>query len=280
MEQIILNAIKNYGMKKAMGMFAKEDFDAAVGEMTGGGINNSFINKFTGGQGLTGLLKNQGKKFIGNQAFKALTGGGSGLSSVIGPGILMGGALMLGRAYDPLRPGSRNYNPYLQDQLDYVGGLDGYLGRHPTSGGLQYGPNSVLHGKNAISMFGTNDYIGMLQKKQKYFQDRLPTTGVYSTGYAQKGLDKTNIELQAAEDAALQQELAKEIKTRNRKNYVAPHHQGQVQGNGGNNNGGNNSGQSTSSSNTNSPGHPSNRADGGIMNVNMNRGQLGETLYG
>ena len=34
----ILSAIANYGFKTAMGMFAKDDFDAAVGEMTGGGI--------------------------------------------------------------------------------------------------------------------------------------------------------------------------------------------------------------------------------------------------
>ena len=30
MEQLIINAIKNYGIEKAMGMFAKEDVDEAV----------------------------------------------------------------------------------------------------------------------------------------------------------------------------------------------------------------------------------------------------------
>jgi|TARA_R110000824_G_scaffold197_1_gene905 hypothetical protein len=277
----ILQLVIKFGpaVVKAMG-YKNEDVDAAVESMTGGGINNSFTNMFTGGQGLTGILKNQGKKFLSKQAFKALTGGGSGLSSVIGPGLLLGGVYAMARATDPLRPGSRNYNPYLQDQLDYVGGLDGYLGTNPNSGAVQYGPNSVLHGKNALSMFGTNDYIGMLQKKQKYFQDRLPTTGVYSTGYAQKGLDKTNIELQAAEDAALQQELAKEIKTRNRKNYVAPY-QGQVHGNGGGDGGNNNGGGGyDTDKSTGGSGDHRTMARGGIANVNMNRGQLGEQLRG
>ena len=52
MEQLIINAIKNYGIEKAMGMFAKDDVDEVVEKMTGGGFGNSFINKFTGGQNL------------------------------------------------------------------------------------------------------------------------------------------------------------------------------------------------------------------------------------
>ncbi len=46
MEQLIINAIKNYGIEKAMGMFAKDDVEKAVEKITGGGIKgNSFIKK-------------------------------------------------------------------------------------------------------------------------------------------------------------------------------------------------------------------------------------------
>ena len=34
------------------------------------------------------------------------------------------------------------------------------------SGGLKYGPESVLSGQNVISGFGTNDYLGQLNKYQ------------------------------------------------------------------------------------------------------------------
>ena len=166
MEQLIINAIKNYGIEKAMGMFAKEDVDQAVESMTGGGFGNSFINKFTGGQGLTGLLKNQGKKFIGNQAFKALTGGsGSGIAGALP---LFGAALGLGYMTNPLREGSYNYNPNLQGQLDYAMSM-GNLNRNNSAGALRYAGDSILSGQNAVSGFGTNDYGKQLQNyKDKY----------------------------------------------------------------------------------------------------------------
>ena len=62
-------------------MFAKDDFDAAVGEMTGGGIRgNSFTNMFTGGEGIAGLIKNQTKKFAMNK----LMGGSGGIGGIGG----------------------------------------------------------------------------------------------------------------------------------------------------------------------------------------------------
>ena len=269
MEQIIINAIKNYGLEKALGMFAQEDVDDALESMTGGGIGSNFINRFTGGPG---LLKNQGKRFLGSQAMNAFTGGGSGIAGAIPLGLL-GGAILLGRAYDPMRPGSKNYNPYLQDQVNYLSGIDGMIGRDSGTGLAKYGPGSVLAGQNVSSFFGTNDYIGQLEKNLAKLQ-----------GYKNPNLDKihkTNIELQEARDAELKQELAEEEKQRNRKTYSAPYTGGQVHGNGG------------GSTNTTSgsvkegafgayDGSPG-RKDydrGGIANINMNRGQLGETLYG
>ena len=92
----IAQALVNYGIEQVYGMFSKEDVDKELEKMTGGGIKgNSFINKFTGGQGLTGILKNQGKKFVGNQALKAITGGGTALLPFAG----ITGLAMLGNKY-------------------------------------------------------------------------------------------------------------------------------------------------------------------------------------
>ena len=112
------------------------------------------------------------------------------------------------------------------------------IGRDSGTGLAKYGPGSVLAGQNVSSLFGTNDYIGQLEKNLARLQ-----------GYKNPNLDKinkTNIELQNARDDALQQELAEEEK------------QGRF----------------------NTLKSRLGKADGGIMNVNMNKGQLGETLHG
>ena len=60
-------------------------------------------------------LGNMAKKAGLNKGIESLMGGK--LGGILGPGLLMGGALMLGRAFDPTRPGSRNYNPNLAGQI-------------------------------------------------------------------------------------------------------------------------------------------------------------------
>ena len=207
MEQLILNAIKNYGIEKAMGMFAKDDVDEAVKKMTGGGFGNSLINKFTGGQGLTGLFKNQAKKFGVNQTLKALTGGGG--SGIAGALPVFGAALGLGYMTNPLREGSYNYNPNLQGQLDYARGM-GNLNRNNSAGALRYDGTSVLSGQNAVSGFGTNDYLGQLNKNL----DRLkgyknPNSKTFEM------IKKTNQEIAAFELDQVRKELAAETTTNN-----------------------------------------------------------------
>jgi|ETNvirenome_2_60_1030617.scaffolds.fasta_scaffold19093_2 hypothetical protein len=96
-----------------------------------------------------------------NQGIKSLMGGN--MSSLMGPAALLGGAVMLGRAFDPMRPGSRNYSPNLAGQVDYLSGIGGMIGKNPSSGLMQYGPESVLRGQNVASMFGTNNYQTQLQ---------------------------------------------------------------------------------------------------------------------
>ena len=198
MEQLIMNAIKNYGIEKAMGMFAKDDVDEAVEKMTGGGFGNSFINKFTGGQGLTGLFKNQAKKFGVNQGLKALTGG----SGIAGALPLFGAALGLGYMTNPLREGSYNYNPNLQGQLDYASRM-GNLNRNNSAGALRYAGDSILSGQNAVSGFGTNDYMSQLEKyKDKYGDTMSP-----------ERLEKLNKEISAFQLDQVNKELATKTTT-------------------------------------------------------------------
>jgi hypothetical protein len=50
----------------------------------------------------------------------------------------------------------------LESQLNFAETQEGIIGRDSQSGLLKYGPESVLSGKNVVSMFGTNDYEKML----------------------------------------------------------------------------------------------------------------------
>jgi hypothetical protein len=283
----ILQLVIQYGpaVVKAMG-YKNEDVDAAVESITGGGIGSSL---FSGGSGISGFFKNQGKKFLGKQALKSLTGGGSG-SSFFAKGLpLIGGALALGYYTNPLREGSYNYNPELQGQIDYVKGLDGYYGINSGSGLGQYGPNSVLSGQNVISGFGTNDYRQQLQDKIDKLES-IKTKG-YNTIFGKKSTDFSDSQQELLDRAKEEQDnfdwdqvdkdMAQEKKEENRKTYSPPY-QGQVHGGGG--------GAPDKSTSNNQPGGFTSKdsaresysryARGGITNVNMNRGQLGETLYG
>ena len=109
-------------------------------------------------------LGNMAKKAGLNQGINSLMGGK--LGGMLGPGLLMGGALMLGRAFDPTRPGSKNYNPNLASQITDLKNRGMLNDRNQITSG-------PLAGKNLVSMFGTNDYQGMLDNKVDYFEDRI-----------------------------------------------------------------------------------------------------------
>ena len=81
---------------------------------------------------------------------------------------------------NPLNPKASNYNPNLVGQLNALDGMNGMLVNNANSGLLQYGPNSVLSGQNAISGFGTNDYLEQLEKKQAYFDKRIAANKKYN----------------------------------------------------------------------------------------------------
>ena len=107
---------------------------------------------------------NAAKRAVLNTGIRSALGGK--LSGIMGPIGLIGGALMLGRAFDPTRPGSRNYNPNLAAQMADLN----RRGMLNSRGQIISGP---LAGKNLISMFGTNDYEEMLDNKVDYFEDRI-----------------------------------------------------------------------------------------------------------
>ena len=74
-------------------------------------------------------------------------------------------ASAFGKLRSPFNPDSPTYNPNLPAQLNFlemgtIGDKSGLnlIGRDPGTGGLKYGSDSVLAGKNVISGFGTNDY--------------------------------------------------------------------------------------------------------------------------
>ena len=111
---------------------------------------------------------------------------------------------MLGRAFDPRRPGSRNYNPNLAGQIDYLN-FNNMIGRDQNSGGLKYGPGSVLAGQNVISMFGTNDYQKKLDKNVDYFEDRIKQ----GKSYSKKNYEKAKKEQAAIQDYNVQKTIEK-----------------------------------------------------------------------
>jgi len=191
MEALLQSLATKYGMDKAMQLLGLDKQQA-----------NPKYAISLGGQSINpmNMLKRAGL----NQGMKGIMSGGK-MSSMLGPGLLLGGALGLGYLTNPLRKGSMNYNPELQGQIDYLSGMDGMIGRNPNSGLLQYGPNSVLSGQGAVSGFGTNDYEKQLQNKIDKLQSikkRGYNTilGKKSTDFSdsqQELLDKAKTELEA-----------------------------------------------------------------------------------
>jgi hypothetical protein len=153
MEALLIEYAKKYGMEKAM-------------EMLGLNKNNP---KYTFGMPFTDKkISFNPINMIANQGLKALTSG-SGLAGMALPaGILFG----LASIRNPLNPKAMNYMPGLAQEMDFAG-KKGLISRNPNFGGLQYNTNSVLSGQNVVSGFGTNSYIGQLEKKADYFKNRI-----------------------------------------------------------------------------------------------------------
>jgi len=115
-----------------------------------------------------------------------------------GAGIIMGPVSALASMRNPLNPNAANYNPNLAGQLNALNNMTGtvtsgtttgmskddiaagnfktksgaMLVTDPGTGLTKYGPGSVLAGQNAISGFGTNDYVGQLEKELEKMEKR------------------------------------------------------------------------------------------------------------
>jgi hypothetical protein len=180
MEALVIEYAKRYGMAKAIEYFGLDKqtqnpkYAISLGNMSFDPVNA--IKR-------SALSKGINTAFSGN------------LSGIMGPAALMGGALMLGRAFDPMRPGSVNYSPNLRGQVDFLSRQDGMLGTNPGTGGMVYGPKSVLAGKNVSSLFGTNNYIDMLNKEINKF-DKIYEKKGFLTEFQQNKQDKAKKEKQ------------------------------------------------------------------------------------
>ena len=166
MEALVIEFAKKYGMEKAIEYFGldKQSQNPKYAISLGG---NTFD--------------------LGNMAKRA------GINSLIS-GSNMGMALpliagSLGLAYyrNPLRKGAPNYNPNLKGQMDYLSSRN-ILGTDQS--GLTKIMSGPLQGKNLVSMFGTNDYEKMLDKKIDYFQKRKDKGKSYSHDNYMKALDE------------------------------------------------------------------------------------------
>ena len=128
--------------------------------------------KYTFGMPFTGgKLQIDPMRMIANQGIRSIASGGG--SGIMAPALLFGGSLALGYARNPLRPGSMNYNPELQGQLDYLSS-NSMIDRNNSFNSLRYNKNSILNNQNVVSLFGTNDYGKQLQKYRDKYKDTMP----------------------------------------------------------------------------------------------------------
>ena len=110
-------------------------------------------------KGITGIKD----FFTNNRFFQPKVAGTLGTRLANQPKI-PGAAMILNQITggSPFDPASKKYNYDLENQLNYLEGLtatgQNMIGRDPGTGGLKYGTDSVLSGKNVISGFGTNNY--------------------------------------------------------------------------------------------------------------------------
>tara|TARA_R100001369_G_scaffold17615_5_gene33006 strand:+ start:988 stop:1863 length:876 start_codon:yes stop_codon:yes gene_type:complete len=291
MEQVVINLALQYAKRRGLSKITDEALKYAYEtlgieqkeeEYTGGGIFG-MGNRFSP----QNLIKSQVKKFAMNK----LMGGSSG---GIGAGMALPlvGGLALGYMTNPLRKGSYNYNPELQGQIDYVTGLDGYIGVNENSGLRQYGPESVLRGQNVVSGFGTNDYRKQLQNYIDKMESRKKKgnsflglgTGDF-TEKQQEKLDRAYLEQdnfdwdKVDKDMAKEQEEITEVVA---PAYVAPAYAPSPRDNDGGGSSQDNAGGGAAANrgDEGSGWDSSPFARGGIAGINRNRGQLGEILYG
>ena len=174
MEALIIEYAKRYGIQKAIEYFGLDKQNANPKYAISLG-NFSFDPV------------GAAKRAVLNTGLKSAFSGN--LSGIMGPAVMLGGALMLGRAFDPMRQGSLNYSPNLRGQVDFLSRQPGMLSTNQGTGGMVYGPNSVLAGQNVSSMFGTNNYQQQLDSAVEAFEDDDNPLELFLI-YGAKGLER------------------------------------------------------------------------------------------
>ena len=128
------------------------------------GVKYRFDRSVEPREGLMGFFDKVGNKFKESKFFQPKIRGTLGTRLANQPKLpIPSFASFLSNYTSPFNMKSNRYNPLLEEQLNFAETQEGIIGRDPNSGLLKYGPESVLAGKNVISMFGTNDYEKMLQ---------------------------------------------------------------------------------------------------------------------
>jgi len=128
------------------------------------GVKYRFDRSVEPRDGLMGFFDKVGNKFKESKFFQPKIRGTLGTRLANQPKLpIPSFASFLSNYTSPFNIKSKSYNPLLEEQLNFAETQEGIIGRDPNSGLLKYGPESVLAGKNVISMFGTNDYEKMLQ---------------------------------------------------------------------------------------------------------------------
>jgi len=120
-------------------------------------------------------------------------------------------------ALSPFNPDSRNFNPLLEGQLNFLELGDNLIGRDPGTGGLKYGSGSVLSGKNVISGFGSNNYEVALNKYiQRMNRYEKPTK------FQQQKIEQAKQELKALQEKQAQDMRARQADTTRRARELNP----------------------------------------------------------
>jgi len=166
------------------------------------GVKYRFDRSVEPRDGLMGFFDKVGNKFKESKFFQPKIRGTLGTRLANQPKLpIPSFASFLSNYTSPFNIKSKSYNPLLEEQLNFAETQEGIIGRDPNSGLLKYGPESVLSGKNVISMFGTNDYEKMLVDyitKMNANKRISATTKAAKLAQAQKELE----ELQAKTEAA------------------------------------------------------------------------------
>jgi hypothetical protein len=139
-----------------------------------------------------------------------------------GAGMVFSPLSAIANMRNPLNPKSQNYNPNLVGQLNSLWNTQGSVPSGSTTfmsqadieagnfgtntgpmlvqtdTGLKYGSGSVLAGENAISGWGSNDYLGQLEKKADYFANFAQKKAL--TTFQQKKYEATLAEIQREKD--------------------------------------------------------------------------------